>query len=62
VSLSEILSLAPQSAAKDGESKEVDGNAKEEGEKTSLGDSLSILRFVRGNKSKRLEISPSGNY
>lgn len=24
------------------------------------GDSLSILRFVRGNKSKRLEISPSG--
>lgn len=25
-----------------------------------LGDSLSILRFVRGNKSKRLEISPSG--
>ena len=25
------------------------------------GDSMGILRFVRGNKSKRLEISPSGN-
>ena len=62
VSLSEILSLAPQSSAKDGDSKEVDVNVKEEGEKTSLGDSLSILRFVRGNKSKRLEISPSGKY
>ena len=27
---------------------------------TLTGDSLSILRFIRGNKSKRLEISPSG--
>jgi hypothetical protein len=27
-----------------------------------LGDSMSILRFVRGNKSKRLEISSSGKY
>lgn len=26
----------------------------------AAGDSMSILRFVRGNKSKRLEISPSG--
>jgi hypothetical protein len=62
VCLSEILSLSPQSTVKDGDSKEVDVNGKEEGEKTSLGDSLSILRFVRGNKSKRLEISPSGKY
>lgn len=28
----------------------------------SLGDTLSILRFLRGNKSKRLEISPSGKF
>jgi hypothetical protein len=33
---------------------------KKENESSALGDSLSILRFLRGNKSKRLEISPSG--
>jgi len=36
------------------------GKKKESESKQSLGDSLSILRFLRGNKSKRLEISPSG--
>ena len=30
------------------------------GKQVSAGDSMSILRFVRGNKTKRLEISPSG--
>jgi len=29
-------------------------------QKNELGDSLSILRFARGFKTKRLEISPSG--
>ena len=33
---------------------------KKENEPSALGDSLSFLRFLRGNKSKRLEISPSG--
>lgn len=35
---------------------------RKESELKSLGDSLSILRFLRGNKSKRLEISPSGKH
>lgn len=42
----------------DGDEAEID--KKKENESSALGDSLSILRFLRGNKSKRLEISPSG--
>ena len=43
----------------------MEGNDDIESENTKkhafdLGDSLSILRFLRGNKSKRLEISASG--
>ena len=57
VDLAELLSLAPQVT------EEVsDQEPKASGEGTPLGDSLSILRFIRGNKSKRLEISASGMY
>jgi hypothetical protein len=42
------------------ESDLVGSENKKENEPSALGDSLSFLRFLRGNKSKRLEISPSG--
>jgi hypothetical protein len=53
--------LHSKTSSDESKSDEVAGMAKyRQSASTGLGDSLSILRFVRGDKSKRLEISTSG--